>query len=129
MGITCYATVGLVVMLAGITAVAEIAAQATDDIGNLIDGSEIDLSFRYRYEYVDQSGFANEAKASTVLSRLSLQSGSYRNIDFFVEVDDVHEVAVDDFNAGAGNTPNRTQYPVVADPPRVREVRRRDRRP
>lgn len=86
------------------------------DIDNLLTGGKVELSFRYRYEYVDQDNFADEAKASTVRSRLSLQSGAYRKFDFFIEVDDVHEIGADNFNAGAGNTPNRTRYPVVADP-------------
>ena len=89
---------------------------ANEKMGNLISGGEIDLSFRYRYENVDQDGISDEARASTVRSRLSLRSGTYRNFGFFVEVDDVHEVGIDHFNAGAGNTPNRTRYAVIADP-------------
>ena len=85
-------------------------------IAGLLTEGAVDISFRYRYETVDQDGFSDEAKASTLRSRLSLQSGPYREFGFFVEVDDVHEIGVDDFNAGAGNTPARTRYPVVADP-------------
>ena len=117
------ATVGLLCMLFGIAAISEDAVKASEHgartskgIGNLLIGGEVDLSFRYRYEYVDQDGISDEAKASTMRSRLSLQSGTYRNFDFFVEVDDVQEIGVDQFNSGAGNTPDRTQYPVVADP-------------
>ena len=122
-GIASCATAGLLIMLFGVNAKFAEAVEATEDVveatedpGNLMKDAKIDLSFRYRYEYVDQEGISDEAKASTVRSRLSLQSGRYRNFDFFVEVDDVHEVGADNFNAGAGNTPNRTQYPVVADP-------------
>jgi len=103
-------------MLFGGAAISEEGVKTSDYSGNLISGGDVDLSFRYRYEYVDQGGIFDRAKASTVRSRLSLQSGTHRNFDFFVEVDDVREVGVDDFNAGAGNTPNRTRYPVVADP-------------
>ncbi len=92
------------------------AVSKEDATGNSLGGGEVDLSFRYRFETVDLDGVADQAKASTLRSRLSLQSGLYRKFDFFVEVDDVREIGVDDFNAGAGNTPNRTQYPVVADP-------------
>ncbi len=120
---TLTVTVGLLCMLFGIAAISEDAVKASEHgartsegIGNLLIGGEVDLSFRYRYEYVDQDGISDEAKASTMRSRLSLQSGTYRNFDFFVEVDDVQEVGVDQFNSGAGNTPDRTQYPVVADP-------------
>ena len=109
-------TVGVLTMLFGGAAVSEEGTRTSDYIGNLITGGDVDLSFRYRYEYVDQDGFADEAKASTLRSRLSLQSGSYRNFEFFIEVDDIHEIGADKFNAGGGNTPDRTQYPVVADP-------------
>jgi hypothetical protein len=87
-----------------------------DMLSNLIDGGEVALSFRYRYEGVDDDAFAKDADASTLRSRLSLQSGEYREFDFFVEVDDVRELVWDDFNAGQGNSPSRTEYPVVADP-------------
>ena len=100
---TLIATVGLLMMLFGGAAISEEGVKRSTDIGSLINVGGVDLSFRYRYEYVDQDGASNEAKASTVRSRLSLQSGSYRNFDIFVEVDDVHEVGVDQFNAGAGN--------------------------
>jgi len=103
-------------MLLGSVAMSEEGVKTSDYIGNLITGGEVDLSFRYRYEYVDQDGFSDNAEASTVRGRLSLQTGTYRNLDFFVEVDDIREVGINNFNAGAGTTPNRTRYPVVADP-------------
>ncbi|MFB3105471.1 MAG: alginate export family protein, partial [Pseudomonadales bacterium] len=103
-------------MFFGGVAISEEVASPSADISNLITGGDIDLSLRYRYEYVDQDGIFDPAKASTVRSRLSLQSGTYRSFDLFAEVDHIREVGADDFNAGAGNTPNRTQYPVVADP-------------
>jgi hypothetical protein len=87
-----------------------------DSLAVLVDKGTAALSFRYRYEYVDDARFAEEAHASTVRSRLSLQSGTYRDFSFFVEADDVREIGADDFNAGAGNTPDRVEYPVVADP-------------
>jgi len=108
--------IGLLTMLFSGVAISEEGANPSADVSNLITGGDVDLSLRYRYEHVDQDGIVDQAKASTVRSRLSLQSGTYQNIDLFFEVDDVREVGADDFNAGAGNTPNRTQYPVVADP-------------
>jgi hypothetical protein len=93
-----------------------VRAQAPEHVSALLDDGEVGISFRYRYEHVDDDAFARHADASTLRSRLSLQSGSYRNIGFFVEVEDIREIVADNFNAGAGNTPGRTQYPVVADP-------------
>jgi hypothetical protein len=82
----------------------------------LIDEGKVNFSFRYRYEHVDDDRFDETADASTLRSRASFKSGTYRDWSFFGEVDDVREVFVDDFNAGAGNTPARSRYPVVADP-------------
>jgi hypothetical protein len=80
-----------------------------------IDGGSVGLSFRYRYEFVDDDAFGPDAHASTLRSRLWLQSGTHRSLAFLIEVEDVRELLLDDFNAGAGNTPGRSRYPLVAD--------------
>jgi hypothetical protein len=74
------------------------------------------ILFRYRLETVDQDPFAKDATASTLRTRLNYQSPESNGFSFFGEFDYVAELFVDDFNAGGGNTPNRGQYPVVADP-------------
>lgn len=96
------------------------AAQAQQETAEnwraLIDEGRVGLSFRYRFEHVDDDNFDENANASTLRSRLSFDSGEYRDLSFFVEAEDVREILVNDFDAGAGNTPGRTEYPVVADP-------------
>ncbi|MCZ6871325.1 MAG: alginate export family protein [Gammaproteobacteria bacterium] len=77
---------------------------------------KVGLDFRYRYEFVDDDAFSKDANASTLRSRLRFASGTYREVSFFVEVEDVRELKPDDFNSGGGTSPGRTQYPVVADP-------------
>jgi len=77
---------------------------------------EASLSFRYRYEMVDQDYFSKDANASTLRTRLNYKTADHSGWRFFIEVDNVTEVAGDHYNAAAGNTPNRTQYPIVADP-------------
>lgn len=77
---------------------------------------EFGIALRYRLELVDQDSFAQDAEASTLRARLNYQSAPASGFSFFAEADYIAEVFLDDFNAGAGNTPNRTQYPVVADP-------------
>lgn len=97
-------------------------AQAADDAGptdsltSAIRDGSVDLSFRYRFEFVDDDAFSENAEASTLRSRLTLTSGKVSDFQFMVEVDDIREVIWDDFNAGGGNTPNRTRYPSVVDP-------------
>ena len=82
----------------------------------LAQEADADLTFRYRYESVDDDALSKDAEASTLRSRLSLSSGRVGNFGAFAEFDDVREVGPDNYNAGAGNTPSRSQYPVVADP-------------
>jgi len=74
------------------------------------------LDFRYRFENVSQDSFAEDALASTLRVRANFHSGAWRGFGFFAEYDYVLAVGWDDYNAGAGNTPDRVQYPVVADP-------------
>jgi len=94
------------------------AAEETlgDELHKLVSEGDIELSFRYRFEYVDDDAYDEDAEASTLRTRLSLQSGEFRDFDFFLEFDNVTEVIWDNYNQGGGNTPGRVEYPVVADP-------------
>ncbi|HEX5787542.1 MAG TPA: alginate export family protein [Woeseiaceae bacterium] len=74
------------------------------------------VGLRYRFEFVDQDGFEEDALASTARLRLNFQTGQWRNWRAFGEFDYVGELYFDEFNSGAGTSPDRTQYPVVADP-------------
>ena len=78
--------------------------------------STVDLSFRYRIETVDQDGFSNDAEASTVRTRATIKTKWSDSFDTVFEFDDVTELGMDDYNGGAGTTPNNGQYPVIADP-------------
>lgn len=100
----------------GATAEDPSGRNVTNRLSDLIDLGQVALSFRYRYEHVDDDDFGEKADASTLRSRLSFQSGEYQAFSFFLEAEDVREILVDDFNAGAGNTPGRSEFPVVADP-------------
>lgn len=89
---------------------------ASDNLLDAFSNGDANLSFRYRYEFVDQDGFDKNANASTVRTRLNYKTEAYKGFTFFVEADNVSELFVDDYNAGAGNSPSRGAYPVVADP-------------
>jgi Alginate export len=78
--------------------------------------STVDLSFRYRIETVDQDNFSEDAKASTVRTRATIKTKWSDSFDTVFEFDDVTELGMDDYNGGAGTTPNNGQYPVIADP-------------
>ena len=97
------------------TALADETAPEPEQKG-LIAGGKPGLALRYRLETVDQDGFAEDAEASPLRIRLNYRSGDWRGFGFFAEYDYVVAVPWDDYNEGGGNTPDRAQYPVVADP-------------
>ena len=98
------------------TAAATDSTQATSTSWRtFMDDADAALSFRYRFEHVDDDDFDERAKASTLRTRLSLKSGEAHGLSMLLEFEDVREVGADDFNAGGGNTPSRSDYPVVAD--------------
>jgi hypothetical protein len=91
--------------------------QPESGLAAAIAGGEPGVFFRYRYEYVDEADFDENAHASTLLMRLNYETDSWRNWSGFIEFDHVMEVLVNDYNSAAGtSSPRRDQYPVVADP-------------
>ncbi len=95
---------------------ASAASYAADSFSDAISDGKASLSFRYRFEFVDQDGFDKNAQASTLRTRLNYKTASYNGFSFFIEADNVMEVFEDDYNAGAGNSPGNGMYPVIADP-------------
>jgi hypothetical protein len=90
--------------------------QAEDSLAEALKESQAHLNFRYRYEYVDQESFLENANASTLRTRGNIRTGNLYGFSFFGELDVVVPVVGNDYNAGAGNTPDKIEYPVVADP-------------
>lgn len=78
-------------------------------------GVEFDpqLDLRYRYENVDQDGFAENAEASTLRTRLGIGFALYEGWQGLVEFEDVRVMGIDDYNSTANG---RTEFPVSADP-------------
>ena len=86
---------------------------SAETLTDMVREGAINLTFRYRYEYVDQDNFDRNARASTLKSRITFKSASYQNLSFLVEADNVSYIGDDDFNStDNGNT----NYPTVADP-------------
>ncbi|MBK6738506.1 MAG: hypothetical protein IPG64_11650 [Haliea sp.] len=73
----------------------------------------LSLDMRYRYEYVDEDGFDDEANASTLRSKVAFQSARYEGFSFLGELSNVSYIGADDFNSTENG---KKQYPVVADP-------------
>ena len=78
-----------------------------------LNNGELDLSFRYRYENIDQQGIPNQAHASTLRSRFRYTSGAYHRFKLGLEVDNVSLLGGDNHNDFTNGV---TGHPVVADP-------------
>ena len=97
-----------------LTALPAIADQSdTDGIAYMFEQGDFSLDMRYRYEYVDEDGFEDEAKASTLRSKVAFQSALYEGFSFLTELSNVSYIGADDFNSTENG---KTQYPVVPDP-------------
>jgi hypothetical protein len=89
------------------------ADRITEKIAQAIDDGVLDVSFRYRFEYVDQDAFVKEAYANTLRSRLTFAPRLDEDWGFLVEFDDVRHILSDNFNSTRNGQTNR---PAVLDP-------------
>ena len=84
-------------ILAGLLFLMPLTALAEGDPKTLTDAvvaGDANLNLRYRYEFVDQDGFDENANASTLRIRLNYLSGQWKNWSGFVEMDYVGEVII-----------------------------------
>ena len=88
-------------------------AEEADSIEEMVTKGKVGLSFRYRFENVDQDGFSNDAHASTLRTRLNLKTADFYDIGFLFEVDNVSYIGTDSINNSRNGNTSR---PVVADP-------------
>jgi hypothetical protein len=84
-----------------------------DTLAKAITDGKASVDFRYRYEGVDQDNIDDDAEASTMRSRLTLESGKIGGFHGLFEVDNVTSIGVSDYNSTENG---KTRYPVVADP-------------
>ena len=68
---------------------------------------------RYRFETVNQGGFANDANANTLRSILGYKTGVFQNFQADVAVINVSQFGDHAYNDGSDG---KTTYPVVKDP-------------
>jgi hypothetical protein len=96
------------------------AAEDPPSLGEALTKGKISLNLRYRYEGVDQTGFDDRGKASTLRTTLGYRTGWWKRLAAFVEFEDVHNIGLSNEhnNLGAGSLWNGvTDRPVIADPP------------
>ena len=98
-------------------------AVTSGQVTEAVTSGQAHINLRYRYEFVDQDfnpvtgdPFTENANASTLRLRLNYRTSAWRDWSGFGEFDYVFHVLTTDFNTGAGTSPGKEQYPVVADP-------------
>ena len=82
-------------------------------ISEAVSKGKATLAFRYRFEHVDQVGIPQKAKASTLRTRLGLETAEYRNFKLFLEFNNVSVIGDDEYNSTRNG---RVEFPTVADP-------------
>lgn len=92
------------------------AADEDGSFANAITSGKATVGIRYRYEHVDDDDIVENADASTARLRLNYRTSQWNDWSAFGEFDHVFHLLLTDFNSGAGTSPGKTQYPVVADP-------------
>ncbi len=111
----CTTFARLILIMACLIPFAFVSAQE-NDLGQAITSGKVHVALRFRYEHVEQDNFVEDANAAPLRIRLNYKTGDWNSWSAFAEFDHIAEVVLNDYNSGAGTSPGRTQYPVVADP-------------
>ena len=110
---TSYQVKLLAAAVIGLSTFSASYAEDVDSISSMFSDGKASLSFRYRYENVDQDGIDKSANASTLKTRLNFTSASYNNVTFFTEMDNVTVIGSERYRTPSNG---KTEYPIVADP-------------
>jgi hypothetical protein len=112
----CYRVAVIIAVAAGIA-----AGDASAIDVKRVSSPDCSGDFRYRFEWVDEAGFDRNARASTLLSRLTCRAALGERFEVMVEGSNVLTVGSDRYNP-VGD-PDRNRFPVVADPEDTRLAR------
>lgn len=89
------------------------AAEEAATLAEALTNGEATVNFRYRAETVDQVGFANDALASTLRTKLKYSTGIFKGFSAVLEFDNVTQIGNDNYNSTVNGV---VTHPVVADP-------------
>ncbi|MFW1678042.1 alginate export family protein [Pontibacter sp. JAM-7] len=95
------------ILAAAIASVVLTPVQAAESIAEAFENGKTDISFRLRYEDVNDDG-ATDAEALTLKSRITFTTDSYKGVSALLEVDDVTALDNVDYTDGVtvrGTTP------------------------
>lgn len=84
-----------------------------DPIADAVRDGHFDFAFRYRIEHVSEHGFAHDATASTLRSRLGYTTGRVHDFALHAAFEDIRVIGNELYNSTANGL---TRYPTVADP-------------
>ncbi|MEE8058478.1 MAG: alginate export family protein [Pseudomonadales bacterium] len=104
----------LFTLLVAVCSIIYSTALHADTLTDAIEKGEVKLSFRLRYEDVDQDNHPSgedSTDAVTVRTRLNYKTAAFNGLTGFIEMDDV-TAADNDYN----DTINGNKGPVIADP-------------
>ena len=101
------------VVVVSCTLAAGPTSAASEDWQDLFLDSRLTLDARYRFEFVDQSGFPKNAKANTIRTRAGLETGRVHGIGAVFDVEWIEGVGRERYNDTING---KVQFPVVADP-------------
>ena len=96
--------------------VASFSANAEERLIDAFTEGEFGASLRWRFEHVNDDAFVNKATAIPLLLRVEYGTADWHGFSLFAEYNYIEDFGVDTYNEGAGNTPDRVDYPVIADP-------------
>ena len=82
-------------------------------LAEAIMGGTASVDFRYRLETVEQGGFAEDALASTLRTKLKYSTGSWNDFSAVLEFDNVTQLGGGDYNSTVNG---KGAFPVIADP-------------
>lgn len=83
------------------------------ELSTALQQSNVSAHFRYRLEYVEQDNLLEDAIASTLRSRLSVNTGKAFGFSALLQLDNVSLLGKDNYNSTVNGN---TAYSVVADP-------------
>ncbi len=95
-------------------------AEEPPSLGDAVTKGKISLNLRYRYEDVDQDGFAEPGRASTLRTTLGYRTLWWNRLAAMIEFENVVNVGFsnDHNNGGSGSLWNGvTDRPAIPDPP------------
>ena len=103
----------IVLFLAAALMPVPLLAATGQNLTSAIGGGTAGGDIRYRFEFVDQNNSLDNAKASTLRTRLGYRTPDIAGGAAFLEFEDVRVVGGEDYNSTANG---KTAYSVVADP-------------